>query len=454
MFQKTKIIENRLTIMLNRIKSFIETEKLLPGESLVVVGLSGGADSMVLLHVLLQLGYRCIAAHCNFQLRMEESDRDEDFVRNYCSKHIIDLYSVDFDTIEYAKSNKISVEMAARELRYSWFEEIRKKTSSVAVAVAHHADDNAETMLLNLVRGTGIRGLTGISPKNGNIVRPLLCVRRKDIEDYALTNNINFVTDSTNYENEYQRNKLRNLVIPLLSEINPSVVQTLNDNADRLRGAFRIYEQFVEEKRNLIVEKKNDDFFIDIDLLNVEAQKETLLYEFCREFGFNSDQIKSVLNSLEGISGKVWYTSTHKAIKDRNHFIISKLSSVNESEELIYEDTEKTFGPVSLGFKRLIKTAEYQILRSSQRAHVDAGLLKYPLELRRVKTGDSFVPFGMKGRKKLSDFFTDIKLNANQKEKIFVLVSNNEIVWVIGHRVDNRYAVTDKTTKILEIEVL
>lgn len=454
MFQETKIIENRLTSMLNRIKSFIETEKLLPEKSLVVVGLSGGADSMVLLHVLLQLGYRCIAAHCNFHLRMEESDRDEAFVRNYCSKHIIDLYSIDFDTIEYAKSNKISVEMAARELRYNWFEEIRKKTSSVAVAVAHHADDNAETMLLNLVRGTGIRGLTGISPKNGNIIRPLLCVRRKDIEDYARTNNIEFVTDSTNHENEYQRNKLRNLIIPLLSEINPSVVQTLNENAERLRNAFGVYELFVQEKRDLIVEKKNDDFFIDIELLKNEAQKETLLYEFCREFGFNSDQIKGILNSLNGISGKIWYTSTHKAIKDRNYFIISKLSSKNDCEELIFENTEKIFEPLSLGFKRLTKAAEYQIMRSSQCAHVDAGLLKYPLELRRVKTGDSFVPFGMKGRKKLSDFFTDIKLNANQKEKTFVLVSNNEIVWVIGHRVDNRYAVTDKTTEILEIEVL
>ena len=210
----------------------------------------------------------------------------------------------------------------------------------------------------------------------------------------------------------------------------------------------------MQEKRDLIVEKKNDDFFIDIELLKNEAQKETLLYEFCREFGFNSDQIKGILNSLKGISGKIWYTSTHKAIKDRNHIIISKLEPVSDCEELIFENTKKIFEPVSLGFKRLTKTAEYQIMRSSQCAHVDAGLLKYPLELRRVKTGDSFVPFGMKGRKKLSDFFTDIKLNANQKEKTFVLVSNNEIVWVVGHRVDNRYAVTDKTIEILEIEVL
>ncbi len=440
--------------MLNRVKSYIESEKLLPANGTVLVGLSGGADSMVLLHILQSLGYSCIAAHCNFHLRMEESDRDEKFVRNYCLAHNINLYSIDFDTIEYAKSNKISIEMAARKLRYEWFEEIRKKTASNAIAIAHHADDNAETLLLNLVRGTGIRGLTGISAKNGWVVRPLLRVRRSEIENYASEQQIDFVTDSTNHENEYQRNKLRNQVIPLLSEINPSVVQTLNDNAERLRNTFRVYEQFVEEKRKLIVEKRNDEFFINIELLKKEPEKDTLLYEFCRDFGFHPDQIKGILQSIEGISGKIWYSTEFVAVKDRNFIIISKIPSNNFCEELIYEDTEIVFEPLKLSFRSFRRTEDYKIERSCDCAHVDVALMKYPLELRRVKTGDSFIPFGMRGRKKLSDFFIDLKLNAKQKANIFVLASDNEIVWVIGHRVDNRYAVTDKTTEILEIKIL
>ena len=451
---ETKIIENRLINMLNRVKSYIESEKLLSADGTVLVGLSGGVDSMVLLHILRNLGYSCVAAHCNFHLRMEESNRDEEFVRDYCLAHNINLYSIDFDTIEYAKSNKTSIEMAARKLRYEWFEEIRKKTASNAIVIAHHADDNAETMLLNLVRGTGIRGLTGISAKNGWVVRPLLCVSRSDIENYASEQQIDFVTDSTNHENEYQRNKLRNQVIPLLSEINPSVVQTLNENTERLRNTFRVYEQFVEEKRKQIVDKRNDDYFNNIELLNKEPEKETLLYEVCRDFGFHPDQIKGILQSIEGISGKTWYSTDHIAIKDRNFIIISKIPTIEYCEDTIYENTEFVFEPIKLSFKTFRRITDYKIERSNDCAHVDAGLLKYPLELRRVKTGDSFVPFGMRGRKKLSDFFIDLKFNAQQKANTFVLVSDNKIVWVIGHRVDNRFAVTDKTIEILEIKIL
>ncbi|MBN2767335.1 MAG: tRNA lysidine(34) synthetase TilS [Paludibacteraceae bacterium] len=439
--------------MLNRIKSYIESEKLIHENGTVVVGLSGGADSMVMLHVLRKLGYHCLAAHCNFHLRMEESDRDEDFVRKYCFSQNIDLYSIDFETVEYAKTNKISIEMAARELRYGWFEEIRKKTGSEAIVVAHHADDNAETMLLNLVRGTGIRGLTGIGPKNGLVIRPLLCVRRYEIENYALENKIEYITDSTNQENEYQRNKLRNQIIPLLSEINPSVVQTLNDNAVRLRNTFSVYEQFVEEKRNLIVEKKDEEYFIDIELLKNESEKETLMYEFCREFGFHSDQINSILQSLKGISGKKWYATDYIITKDRKQLIIKKIESTSDCEGQIDINTEVVFEPIKLSFRRFKRTADYQIERSFDCVHIDESLLKYPLKLRKVKTGDSFVPYGMKGRKKLSDFFIDLKLNAYQKAKTYVLVSDSEIVWVVWHRVDNRYAVTNKTTVILEVKI-
>ena len=439
--------------MLNKVKSFIETENLLTESATVVVGLSGGADSVVLVHILKQLNYRCIAAHCNFHLRIEESNRDELFVRKFCNTNNIELYTIDFDTISHSKSHKISIEMAARELRYKWFEEIRKKTGAEAIAVAHHADDNAETLLLNLVRGTGIRGLTGISPKNGNIIRPLLCVGRNEVEKYTQTMSLEFVTDSTNQQNEYQNNKKINIILPLISDINPLVNKTLNENAKRFESIFRIYQQYIQEKQNLIVRKTENEVYINIDLLKQEPEINTLLYEICRDYGFHPDQINGIIQSLDSISGKKWHSTTHTLLKDRKYLIIKELEKYFFCEVEVYSDTDELFEPMHLNFRHFIKHPDYKISRNPFCVHIDAGFLKFPLLIRKFTVCDSFIPFGMKGRNKLSDFFSDQKLTAYQKENIYVLTSDNNIVWIIGYRIDNRFAINDNTTEILEIQV-
>ena len=437
-----------------KVQSFISKEKLLQPQSKVIVGLSGGADSVALLYILNSLGYQCVAAHCNFKLRDEESDRDESFVREFVDDFNIPAFFINFETVEYAKKHNISIEMAARDLRYAWFEKIRVEQEASAIAVAHHTDDNVETLLMNLVRGTGMRGMTGIPVRNGYIIRPILCCTREEILAYLMRFNLQFVEDSTNASSDYMRNKFRNEVIPLLEEINPAVKNVLAQTIDRFKGIQSEFQAYMTKLSTEIVQYKNSDLYIDIELLKLEPHPATVLFELIYPFGFHPDQIQDIVNHLDNISGKLFMSYTHRLIKDRKKLIITKIEIANPIEITVSEYLEEIISPIHLQFLLQNNNSDFQVSTQSNRVHIDADKLKFPLKLRTWREGDTFVPFGMNGHKKISDFFIDQKLSIHEKDKTFILVSGQDLVWVIGLRLDNRYRITEKTTKVLEITMI
>lgn len=442
-------------MILKKVELYIEKNKLLfhkKGE--VLVGVSGGRDSVALLDILIKLGYRCTVAHCNFHLREEESDRDEKFVQQLSFNLNIPYYSVDFDTVNYAKQKNISIEMAARELRYSWFTSLAEKINAQAIAIAHHADDNVETLLMHLVRGTGLKGLTGISPKNGLIVRPLLCCSRNEINEYIKNNNLSFIEDSTNQSVDFQRNKIRLQVIPLLEEINPSVKKVLSESIERFSEINIFYENAIEKIKKQLLTVDNDQLKINIDLLCKQASPKTILFEILHPYGFNESVVQDIEKHLHDESGKIFYSPTHYLIKDRNYLIISNKIKKNETTFFITENDSEISFPLHLSITRKKKEQNFVISKDNRIIQIDASLIQYPLTLRRWTNGDTFFPFGMNRQKKLSDFFIDQKLNLKQKAETWLLLSQNQIVWVVGLRLDNRFKITESTQEVLEIKML
>ena len=306
--------------MKNKILTYINKENLLKRGEKVIVTCSGGADSIFLLHILNKLGFECVVAHCNFHLRGEESDRDENFVREFCKKKGLTLLVEHFDTKQFAAENKLSIEMAARELRYNWFEKIRAEYNAGAIAVAHHSDDSIETILLNLLRGTGLKGICGIRPRNGFIVRPLLCVNRKEIEDYLTENGIGYITDSTNLENEYTRNKIRNIVMPILREINPQIDSVMLSNAENFAAAETIYKVVIEKEKSSAVTITDDSYIVDLKVVNKFSEPFTLLYECLKDFSFHPATIKTMLTA-EG--NTIFKTGKHMARKEKSKIIVN-----------------------------------------------------------------------------------------------------------------------------------
>ena len=442
-------------MILKKVELYIEKNKLLfhkKGE--VLVGVSGGRDSVALLDILIKLGYRCTVAHCNFHLRGEESDRDEKFVQQLSFNLNIPYYSVDFDTVNYAKQKNISIEMAARELRYSWFTSLAEKINAQAIAIAHHADDNVETLLMHLVRGTGLKGLTGISPKNGLIVRPLLCCTRNEINEYIKNNNLSFIEDSTNQSVDFQRNKIRLQVIPLLEEINPSVKKVLSESIERFSEINTFYENAIEKIKKQLLTVDNDQLKINIDLLCKQASPKTILFEILHPYGFNESIVQDIEKHLHDESGKIFYSPTHYLIKDRKYLIISNKIKKNETTFFITENDSEISFPIHLSITRKKKEQNFVISKDNRIIQIDASLIQYPLTLRRWTNGDTFFPFGMNRQKKLSDFFIDQKLNLKQKAETWLLLSQNQIVWVVGLRLDNRFKITESTQEVLEIKML
>jgi tRNA(Ile)-lysidine synthase len=439
--------------MLQKIQSYINENQLLDGEKTVIVAMSGGADSVALWHILSRLGYDCVMAHCNFHLRGEESNRDEEFVRRLAEKHQTPFYKIDFDTTKYAAENGISIEMAARDLRYEWFYILLADLQAQAIAVAHHADDNIETMLMNLTRGTGLRGLTGISNRNGKVVRPLLCCSRKEIERYLFENGLNYVEDSTNKLNDYQRNKIRNQVIPLLEEINPSVRQTLYDTFERFADAYDIYSEKIDFLKKEIVLYEPDCVKIDIEKLKKQTGYKTILFEILHSFGFNSVVVRQISETLCKESGKQFFSGTHCLLKDRDQLIIYKKQQTENESYLIHENTKEIHEPIELQFEKIERTADFQVSKEKNIIHLDFAKLQFPLTLRKWREGDVFQPFGLKGKKKVSDFFIDNKLSLLEKKSCWLLLSGNEIVWLVGYRTDHRFRVTEKTKEIMKISI-
>lgn len=434
-----------------KVQSFIEQEHLLSPNAKVLAALSGGADSVALLHILRALEYNCVAVHCNFHLRGEESDRDEAFVQKLCAKLEIPLHITHFETIKYAQENRLSIEMAARQLRYNWFYEILKQENAEAIAVAHHADDNIETLLMNLTRGTGLKGLTGIPVRNEKVVRPLLCLERKTIDAYITDNKLEFVVDSTNNENEYLRNKFRNVLLPLLEELNPAVRNTLYNSIERFRGTYDIYARAIDTIRQQILKKENDYVSIDIALLKQQANAETVLYELLQDFGFHADTISNIACSLDGQAGKVFFSEHFRLTKDRDFLIVEQYEQKSEASFFINVNYSENDSPIPIQLKKLLQDEYFLLSKDKNCVHLDLDTLRFPLELRRWKAGDSFYPLGMKQQKKVSDFLIDEKVSRPDKENTWVLLSDNNIVWIVGHRIDNRFKVRPKTCQILEI---
>jgi len=425
--------------MKNRVAQYIEKEKLFTLQDNILVTLSGGADSVALLRILISLGYTCKAAHCNFHLRGNESDRDEAFVRELCKAYKIPLHVMDFDTHTYAHKQKISIEMAARELRYKWFDELMQTYQYTVIAVAHHQDDSIETMLLNLIRGTGIQGLLGIRPKNQNIVRPLLCVNREEIINYLHHIGQNYVTDSTNLQDEYLRNKIRLKLLPLMQEINPSVKVGLFQTGNHLNEVDRVYQKAINEGKARVRTKDG----VDMASLLAEPSPSALLFEILHPLGFNSAQIEEILQSITTQPGKQFISNQGwRVIRDRELLLINKVVTNNDPVH-----------PFQLLFEEKEYTPDFEITKNKHIAYFDADKLEGEFVTRKWKAGDLFVPFGMNGKKLISDFLTDKKFSLLQKENQWVLCSGENIIWVIGERTDNRFRIDSTTRCVLIVKL-
>ena len=409
------------------VEKFIDQKSLFERCDKVLVALSGGADSVALLRVLHALGYQCECAHCNFHLRGEESNRDEAFVQQLCQKFDIPLHVTHFDTTDYAPTKRISIEMAARELRYQWFETLRQSIGASVIAVAHHRDDSVETFLLNLIRGTGINGLKGIAPKNGYVVRPLLQESRENILDYLQHLNQDYVTDSTNLQDEYMRNKIRLNLLPLMKELNPSVSESIAATTERLADAALIYNK---EREMAIQRVMKGEKVISISALLDETAPSSLLFELLHPYGFNSSQIKDIYQSLFGQSGRRFHSSQWEVLRDRDSLILHSFSG---------EETDHV--PPTLTYETVDITPEFIILRDKHIACLDADKVTLPLTVRKWQAGDKFTPLGMKGKKNVSDYLTDRKFTLFQKEHQYVACQGDKIVWLIGERIDNAYRI-------------
>lgn len=418
------------------VEKFIDQKSLFERRDKVLVALSGGADSVALLRVLHALGYQCECAHCNFHLRGEESNRDEAFVQQLCQKFDIPLHVTHSDTTDYAHTKRISIEMAARELRYQWFETLRQSIGASVIAVAHHRDDSVETFLLNLIRGTGINGLKGIAPKNGNVVRPLLQESRENILDYLQHLNQDYVTDSTNLQDEYMRNKIRLNLLPLMKELNPSVSESIAATTERLADAALIYNK---EREMAIQRVMKGEKVISISALLDETAPSSLLFELLHPYGFNSSQIKDIYQSLFGQSGRRFHSSQWEVLRDRDSLILHSFSG---------EETDHV--PPTLTYETIDITPEFIILRDKHIACLDADKVTLPLTVRKWQVGDKFTPLGMKGKKNVSDYLTDRKFTLFQKEHQYVACQGDKIVWLIGERIDNAYRIdTDSKRAVI-----
>jgi tRNA(Ile)-lysidine synthase len=428
--------------------SFLKNKKLL-------VAISGGIDSVVLVHLLNHLNFDISLAHCNFQLRGEDSDQDEKFVTKLADQLQLTIFTKPFATTEFAKKEKLSIQLAARKLRYDWFDIILKENKLDYILTAHHADDSLETFLINMIRGTGLDGLTGIPERNENIFRLLLPFTREQIEKYAEDNTIVWRDDSTNVETKYVRNKIRHDVIPVLKELNPSLLNSFNKTLHNLKGSRQIIKDSIENlKGKVIIPAGVGIQKIDIEILKEFNNPQAYLYELLNEFGFT--EWNDIADLLEAQSGKQIVSSSHRIVKDRDFLLLTDIDSARIKEkEKIYEVSDKDrFVEVEDFILEFSDVKTISIEGKTQNvAFIDRDKLKFPLIVRKWKNGDYFYPSGMQGKKKLSNFFVDNKMSVLQKEKIWLLCSANEIIWVIGKRLDDRYKAIVTTHNILKIEL-
>lgn len=441
--------------MLQKFIDYTKKEFSLKKKDTILLAVSGGIDSVVMCDLFHQAGFQFAIAHCNFQLRGKESDEDETFVEALAEKYNVAFHSVSFDTAAFAKKKKLSIQEAARELRYSWFEEIRQQYNYTSIAIAHHRDDSVETFFINLLRGTGIRGLHGILPQQENIIRPLLFTGRKELESYSKNKKLKYRDDSSNESDKYLRNRIRHHLIPLLEELRSGATQQINSTMEHIRSVEAVYSNTIRQKRNSIVIEENDIVKFSIQKIKKLDPIHLYLFEFLSPFGFNMDTVHEINAALDSISGKQFVSKTHRLIKDRDFLLLEEIKKEKKEELVKVKDAQKIVlcADQKILIKTIAKDKQFKLLLSKNIAQLDLAKLKFPLVCRVWQKGDIFQPIGMKGKKKLSDFLTDQKLSIIEKEKTLVLLSGKDIVWVVGHRIDERYKVSDFTKKIFFAEL-
>jgi tRNA(Ile)-lysidine synthase len=435
--------------MLKDFQEYIAKYNLVSDKGATLIGVSGGRDSVVLCDLYRRAGLPFALAHCNFNLRGQESDADEAFVIELARQFGVELYRKNCDTKAYAQSQGISIQMAARDIRFNWFKELVEEHKFPYYATAHHQDDVIETYFINQIRGTGIAGLHGILPKLNQLVHPLLFASREDIDAYIEKNQIKYREDSSNSSIKYLRNKLRHQLIPLLEDINPDIKKILLNNMKRIYSAEQILQLKVEECRKEFCHWVDDHLFIHIASVTTHEFAPTLLYELIKEFGFNYSQAEQALHiNEETISGAKFYSDRSILLRDREHLIIKKADGKPTKRLDITRDTQSISHPLQIEFSQ---STDFKIIRHNQTAQFDMEKLHFPLSLRKWHTGDYFYPLGMKGKKKLlSDFFIDQKLSVFEKEAVWLLCSHDQIVWVIGHRMDDRFKISSGTKLIYQ----
>jgi tRNA(Ile)-lysidine synthase len=435
-----------------KFKKFVNEQHLFNPKDKLLLAVSGGVDSVVLCELCKQAGYDFAIAHCNFQLRGDESIRDEQFVQKLAKKINVSFHSITFDTTAVSKAQKTSIEETARNLRYEWFEKLRSENNYAFIATAHHANDNIETVLMNFFRGTGIKGLHGILPKQNKIVRPLLFAKKEMLQAFATENDLTFVTDYTNAQNDFTRNYFRNELIPGLQKVFPAVEENMLNNITRFGESELLYNEAMELHKKKLVEVKGNEIHIPVLKLLQIKPLATVLFEIIKPFNFTAHQTEEVSALLQSESGKYVQSSTHRVIRNRKWIIISPNQTTEAANILIEESDKKiSFENGTLTLERLpqLSTVNYQL----STAQLDAAEIKFPLLLRKWKQGDYFYPLGMQRKKKLSRFFIDQKLSLTEKEKVWVLESNKKILWVIGYRIDDRFKITPQTKQVLSAEM-
>ena len=456
----------------DRVRRFASVHELFVYGGKYIVALSGGADSVSLLFVLKhlehELGIGVEAAHCNFHLRGAESVRDEEFCKQLCERLSVPLHLIHFDTQAYADLHRVSIEMAARDLRYGYFENLRRDIEAQDICVAHHRDDSVETVLLNLVRGTGLRGLRGIQPRNGNIIRPLLSLSRENIVQYLDALGESYVTDSTNLHNDVKRNKIRLDVMPLLRELNPSVSQSIFESSLRVGEALKVFDEAM--KRSIadvtatspshhLTISPSQPLTISVDRLKQQPSPEYTLHEILSPRGFTSAQIEQIYGSLDTCSvGKIVASDSHELAFDRGSLLVlPKTNAADAARSMRIPETGTYVFSDSLKIKVTMEDCGdgYEPSRAADCACVDASDIKFPLTLRHIEQGDRFVPFGMNGMKLVSDYLTDHKKNVFEKRaQLVVTDAQQRIVWLVGERTDNRFRISKVTSKALRITLL
>ncbi|MFO7621237.1 MAG: tRNA lysidine(34) synthetase TilS [Bacteroidales bacterium] len=439
--------------MIDAFLKYADTNSLFrPGEK-ILLAVSGGIDSMVMSHLFITTGKDIALAHCNFSLRGRESDMDEEFVQQMAFANKIPFYSERFDTKEYALLNHISVQVAARELRYNWFEKIRMEHGYDKIAVAHNLNDNTETLLINLIRGTGISGLTGMKPLSNRVIRPLLFATREEIVSYADRHGVAFREDKSNSETKYTRNRIRHLVLPLLRTLNPSVESTINETAVRLSETEEIVKLFIGQLRSELFTEKENRISLDIDKLKPWMHNRTILFEIFKPYGITGPLLKDLITVISGRTGGNILTSKYRIIKNRNEIIIS----AKEGYEVLTNNITGIGGfqeiPWVISAEEVTVSPGFRIPSDASAGCFDSDEVLYPVIIRKWQPGDFFYPLGMDHRKKISDFLVDNKYSMPDKESSLVMECDGKIFWLVGKRIDNRFRIKESTKRALIITV-